>query len=128
MKLALARVLVVDDDPVMRQLVVGMLRRMGIQGIQACEDGVSALTRLPQFKPDLILTDVHMMPMGGLEFVKSLRAASNSDFKRIKVLFMSADSSPETIGVALPLGIAGYIVKPPTLEALQAKIENALGR
>ena len=82
---------------------------------------------LAKFKPDLILTDVHMQPMGGLEFVKKLRSASNPMVKNIKVIFMSADASAETIGEALPLGIVGYIVKPPRLEALRAKMEQALG-
>ncbi|MBT9507508.1 response regulator [Rhodoferax sp.] len=127
MKVAGARVLIVEDDAVMRTFMENSLRRMGIHSIETCVDGLSALTLLAKFKPDLILTDVHMQPMGGLEFVKKLRSASNAAVKNIKVIFMSADASAETIGEALPLGILGYIVKPPRLEALRAKMEQALG-
>ena len=124
MKIAGARVLIVEDDAVMRTFVESSLRRMGIHSIETCVDGISALTTMVKFKPDLILTDVHMQPMGGLEFVKKLRGASSTIFKNTKVIFMSADASAETIGEALPLGIVGYIVKPPRLEALKAKLEQ----
>jgi two-component system chemotaxis response regulator CheY len=72
------------------------------------------------------LTDVHMQPVGGIEFVRQLRALPNNQLSNIPVIFLSADSSSSTVGEALPLGVAGYMVKPPNLNALAAKIEHAL--
>lgn len=121
-----ARVLVVEDEKIMSTFIMGNLRRLGILDLFALEDGTAALRELATIKPDLILTDVHMQPMGGIEFVRRLRASSNSQFANIPVIFLSADSSAGTVGEALPLGVAGYIVKPPSLAAMNAKVELAL--
>ena len=67
-----------------------------------------------------------MQPMGGIEFVRKLRASAHSQLANIPVIFLSADSSASTVGEALPLGVAGYLVKPPNLTALNTKIELAL--
>lgn len=126
MKITSSRILVVDDDAVMRTYVVNTLRRMGIQTIETSNDGVSALEMVQNFKPDLVLTDIHMEPMDGLEFVRQLRALPNVTLRKTRVIFMSTDASSSTLSEALPLGTYGYIVKPPRPETLQAKLELAL--
>jgi CheY-like chemotaxis protein len=126
MNLMLARILVVDDDEVMRTFVVNSLRRLGIQAIETASDGTAALRVMINFKPDLVLTDIHMQPMNGLAFVQQLRNHSNPIVKGMKVIFMSADASTATLSEAMPLGTYGYIVKPPRLETLKAKIELTL--
>lgn len=123
---SLARILVVDDDPVMREFVVNALRRIGIQQIEVAVDGATALRSMVSFRPDLVLTDIHMQPMDGIAFVQQLRKHSNPMVKGMKVIFMSADASSETLGQALPLGTFGYIVKPPRPDTLKAKIAQAL--
>lgn|SRR3990167_7694121 len=126
MDIKAARVVVVDDESIMRTFILNSLRRLGILDLYAFEDGATALREVIKLKPDLILTDVHMQPMGGIEFVRQLRAHSNNQISNTKVIFLSADSSMSTVGEALPLGVSGYIVKPPALNALAAKIEQAL--
>ncbi|MFO1262769.1 MAG: response regulator [Rhodoferax sp.] len=121
-----ARVVVVEDEAVMSTFILSSLRRLGILDLYAFTDGASALRELAKLKPDLILTDVHMQPLGGIDFVKQLRALPNNQLSNTKVIFLSADSSAATVHEALPLGVAGYMVKPPTLNALAAKIEGAL--
>ncbi|MDP3652758.1 MAG: response regulator [Rhodoferax sp.] len=121
-----ARVVVVDDESIMRTFILNSLRRLGILDLYAFEDGATALREVIKLKPDLILTDIHMQPVGGLEFVRQLRALPNNLLSNTKVIFLSADSSMATVGEAMPLGVSGYIVKPPALSALAAKIENAL--
>lgn len=121
-----ARIVVVEDEKIMSTFILGNLRRLGILDLYAFEDGASALKEIGKLKPDLILTDVHMQPVGGIEFVRQLRASSNNQISNIPVIFLSADSSSSTVGEALPLGVAGYIVKPPNINALATKIEQAL--
>jgi CheY-like chemotaxis protein len=121
-----ARVVVVEDEKIMSTFILGNLRRIGILDLYAFADGTEALREVPKLKPDLILTDVHMQPMGGIEFVRQLRSGANNRIANTPVIFLSADSSAITVGEALPLGVAGYIVKPPNLAALTAKIEQAL--
>lgn len=126
MDIKAARVVVVDDESIMRTFILNSLRRLGILDLYAFEEGATALREVIKLKPDLVLTDVHMLPMGGIEFVRQLRSHSNNQISNTRVIFLSADSSMSTVGEVLPLGVSGYIVKPPALNALAAKIEQAL--
>ena len=121
-----ARVIVIEDEKIMSTFILSSLRRLGILDLYAFNNGASALPELATLKPDLIITDVHMQPMGGIEFVRNIRASAHSQIANTPVIFLSADSSATTVGEALPLGVSGYIVKPPSLAALDAKIELAL--
>jgi CheY-like chemotaxis protein len=120
------RVLLVDDEPIMRKLAMELLRQIGIHQIHEATDGKGALVEAIKFQPDLVLSDIHMEPMDGIEFVKKLRALPNPHFAHIPVILMTADTSKETLTEALPLGIKGYMIKPPTLEAMKAKIKAAV--
>ena len=121
-----ARIVVVEDEKIMSTFILTSLRRLGILDLFAYENGAQALKELPKVRPDLILTDVHMQPVGGIELVRQLRASPISQISAIPVIFLSADSTSSTVAETLPLGVAGYIVKPPNLEALAKKIELAL--
>ncbi len=120
------RIMVIEDERVMSAFIMATLRRIGILDLFAYEDGTAALRVITEVKPDLILTDIHMQPMGGIEFVRQLRALSNYQISHIPVIFLSADSSRATVGEVIPLGVSGYLVKPPSLEALAQKIKVAL--
>jgi len=120
------RVLVVDDDALMRTFVADLLQRVGIHQIQEASDGKSALVMAIKFQPNLILSDIHMEPMGGIEFVRRLRELPNPIIANIRVIVMTSDTSKETLEDALPLGIKGYIIKPPALNAFKGKIESAM--
>jgi two-component system chemotaxis response regulator CheY len=125
MDLKRARVVLIEDERIMSTYVLGSLRRMGILDLYSFDNGRSALCEISQLKPDLIITDVHMQPMGGIEFVQQLRGLSDEKLSTIPVIFLSADASKTTIGEILPLGVAGYLVKPPNAKALEAKIVHA---
>ena len=126
MKIEEARILVVDDDNVMRQFVVNLLTRLGTSQVLEAIDGQEGLALAGSFRPDLVLSDIHMHPMDGLEFIKQLRTHANIELRKVPVLMMSADSRNQTLREAVPLGIAGYIIKPPQILGLRAKLEHAL--
>lgn len=121
-----ARIVVVEDESVMSTYILNNLRRIGILDLYSFTNGAAALREVIKLKPDLILTDVHMEPVGGIEFVRQLRSLPDARVSQTKVIFLSADSSSATVGEVLPLGVAGYLVKPPSLSALISKIEAAL--
>ena len=120
------RVLIVDDEALMRTFVAELLNRLGIHQIEEAKDGKSALVALIKFQPDLILSDIHMDPMDGVEFVRQLRQLPNRLISHTRVIFMTADHAKETLHDALPLGIKGYIIKPPAADTLKARIEAAM--
>jgi CheY-like chemotaxis protein len=126
MKIEDAKVLVVDDDQVMTMFIVNMLTRLGVRGIGEAVDGNDGLAKVASFRPDVVLTDIHMAKMNGIEFVRQLRTHSIMELRRTPVLIMSADSSGEMLNDALLLGVAGYIIKPPVIAAMTTKLEHAL--
>jgi DNA-binding NarL/FixJ family response regulator len=121
-----ARIVVIEDEKIMSAFILATLRRIGILDLFAFENGASALKELATLKPDLVLTDVHMQPMGGVELVREMRASADATVSNVPVIFLSADSTPATIKEILPLGVAGYLVKPPNMNVLASKIEQAL--
>lgn len=120
------RVLVVDDDAFSRTVIVDILHNLGVRDIHEASDGTTALQSLIRFQPDLVISDVHMQPINGITLLKHLRNAPNPTVANVRVIFMTGDSSKDTLGAALPLGIRGYIIKPPNADAVKAKIELAM--
>ncbi len=120
------RILIVDDDRIMRTFLAETLSRIGVHQVQECGDGKSALIAVIKFQPHLVLSDIHMQPMNGIDFVKALHALPNRAVAATRVIFMSADASKETLNEALPLGIRGYMIKPPSVEMVKSRIEAAL--
>lgn len=126
MTIETASILVVDDDPVTLSTVGHTLTRLGIHDVQFACNGTEALKLLTTFTPTLILTDIHMKHMGGFEFVKVLRSIPKASFQGLPVIFMSADTTRSTFNKAKEIGSDGYILKPPRIDVLKAKIEHAI--
>lgn len=121
-----AKVLVIDDDALMRKFICITLNRLPVQSIREATGGADGLSAVTEFQPDIILSDVHMASMSGLEFVRQLRLIADPQLRRIPVLMLSADEKEDTFQQAVPLGIFAHLTKPPKLEALRVQINRAL--
>ena len=88
-----ARVLVVDDDAIVRRSLQAMLER-GHYKVETVQDGVEALRILPSFMPELVLLDILMPGMDGLETCRQIRALPSGDL--LPIIFLTADDRPET--------------------------------
>jgi CheY-like chemotaxis protein len=126
MQIENANILVVDDDDVMLGYVATLLKRLGAEHLQVARDGRSGLEMACSFRPDLIIADVHMEPVDGIDFIRGIRSHPIQELRTIPVLMLSADSSSQTLHESMALGIVGYVVKPPQLSHLKKKIEQAL--
>lgn len=126
MKIEDAKILVVDDDDVMRKFVVTLLTRLGAEQILVADSGRSGLEVAQGFLPDLIITDVHMQPINGLDFIRGLRSHTVRELRVMPVLMLSVDTSSQTLHESIPLGISGYVVKPPNLASMKRKVEECL--
>ena len=104
------KLLVVEDSPTMRQLIVFALKR--IRGIQAVEanDGVDALKKLNAEKFDLIITDINMPIMDGLKLVSMVR--NDPNYKETPIVIITTEGANEDRERALALGADEYITKP----------------
>jgi two-component system chemotaxis response regulator CheY len=119
------RVLLVNDEPIIRKFVADLLRQIGIHQIHEAPQGRGALVDAIKLQPDLVSSDIRMEPMYGTGFVKKLRALPSPYLAHVPVKLMTADTMKQTQSEVLPLGIKGYPIKPPTLEVMRAKVRAA---
>ncbi len=110
------RALIVDDSSVMRKIVERSLRQAGIELTQVFEagNGAEALGVLKETQVDLILCDINMPVMDGLEFIKQLPGVANA--KGVPVVMITTEGSESHVVQALSCGARGYIRKPFTPE------------
>jgi two-component system, chemotaxis family, chemotaxis protein CheY len=114
--------LIVDDSSVMRKIVERSLRQAGIELSEVMEagSGVEALAAIQKKKPDLILSDINMPAMNGLEFVKKLQEVAG--MKDIPVVMITTEASEAHVVEALSYGAKGYIRKPFTPEQVKEHV------
>jgi two-component system chemotaxis response regulator CheY len=120
------KVLVIEDETHTRALIKGMLRQIGIYTILEAADGKAGLTEIARTRPTLVLCDIHMQPVDGRQFLKMVRATKAEWVRTIPVIFLTADSKPETVKLAKELQVDGYIVKPPSISDIKTKIDAVL--
>ncbi len=104
------RVLVVEDSPTMRQLIVFALKRIRNLQIEEAGDGVGGLKKLSAQKFDLIVTDINMPIMDGLKLVSLIR--NDPLYREVPVVVITTEGATEDRDRALALGANEYITKP----------------
>jgi two-component system chemotaxis response regulator CheY len=114
--------MIVDDSSVMRKIVERSLRQAGIELSEVMEagSGAEALTALQKKKPDLILSDINMPVMNGLEFVKKLKDVAG--MKEVPVVMITTEASESHVVEALSYGAKGYIRKPFTPDQVKEHV------
>ena len=116
------RALIVDDSSVMRKIVERSLRQAGIELSRVFEaaNGAEALTILAENAVELILCDINMPIMDGLEFLKGLPGVSNA--KGAPVVMITTEGSEAHVVQAISLGARGYIRKPFTPDQVKEHV------
>jgi CheY-like chemotaxis protein len=125
------RVLIMDDSIVIRKVVESLLHRanLGIEGVLLAADGVQGLAALElaesEGRPvDLILSDVHMPSMDGLQFL--LERTQRGLARDVPVVMITADGSDPQVASAMAAGAQGYISKPFTLDQIRECVASLL--
>jgi two-component system nitrate/nitrite response regulator NarL len=119
------RVLLVDDNEPFRQFVRTTLRtRPGIEIVSEASDGLEAVQKAQELKPALIVLDIGLPGLNGIEAARNIRKLSPQS----TILFLSQESSPEVVQEALSLGALGFVIKAHAgsqlLPAVEAVIRN----
>lgn len=117
----MARILLVDDAGYMRRLVAIMATKGGHEIVGEAETGQIAIELYEKVKPDLVILDILMPDMNGLEALRRIREIDPD----ARVLMCTASEQSSHVQEALSLGAKGYIVKPFTKEVILSTIENA---
>mgnify|MGYP000037540450 CR=1 FL=1 len=120
----MATILAVDDSASMRQMVSFTLKGAGYDVIEA-EDGQKALDKAKGSAVDLVLTDVNMPVMDGIELVKNLRTLP--DYKFTPILMLTTESAGDKKVQGKNAGATGWLVKPFNPEQLLATIKKVMG-
>jgi two-component system, chemotaxis family, chemotaxis protein CheY len=120
------RALIVDDSSVMRKIVERSLRQAGIDLSEVFQagNGAEALVVLQTNVVDLILCDINMPVMDGLEFVKQLAGVANA--KGVPVVMITTEGSEAHVVQAISCGARGYIRKPFTAEQVKEHVVPVL--
>jgi two-component system chemotaxis response regulator CheY len=117
--------LIVEDSPMMRQLLVFALSRVKQLKVTEADDGVDGLKKLAAGKFDIILTDINMPIMDGLKLVKRVR--TDPVHKDVPIVIITTESAEEDRQRALSLGANAYITKPIQAPQVIAKVRELLG-
>jgi two-component system, chemotaxis family, chemotaxis protein CheY len=103
-----ATIVVVDDDSMMREMLRLMLRGEDYSVVGEASNGREAITQCEKYKPDLVLLDIMMPKMDGLQALEEIRKVSPESI----VLMVSADATMDKVAEAIKKGASGFVVKP----------------
>ena len=115
-------VLVVDNEKGLLILFSSLVQRMGYEVLQA-ESGMAALAILEQQTPDLMILDINMPEVTGLDLLEFMRR--RADIKDLPVVMLSTEASDVMIDRATELGADAYVSKPVTIEELERAMQEA---
>ncbi len=118
------KILVLEDEPAVQTLIYKQLMAQGFE-VTVAGDGLDGLMKLESVKPDLIICDVMMPNLDGMEFVKAIKGHNNT--QKIPVIFLTAKTDPRSMIDGINVGARFYVTKPFQLDDLLAKISRALG-
>jgi DNA-binding NarL/FixJ family response regulator len=117
------RVLVVEDyDPFLRLIRSTLAMRENTEVVCAVSDGLEAVQKAAELKPDLILLDLGLPKLNGIEAARRIRKLVPES----RIIFLSVESSPDVVTEALSLGVLGYVAKRRLVSDLLVAIETVL--
>ena len=124
-KASLLQILVVDDQRSMRALVRSSLQQCGCSQITEAENGLDALSRLELLRTDLIISDLNMPVLDGLELLRAVRGSETLKDSAFIMLTTSGDG--DFVRQAMALRVNNYLMKPFSVDGLRRKVEAVVG-
>jgi two-component system, chemotaxis family, chemotaxis protein CheY len=120
------RVLVVDDNPFMRNLVRTMLTNIGVRKIIEASDGIAALELIRSASPDIVVLDWEMPLLNGPELVRIVRSPGAFPMPDIPIIMLTAHGQRERIIESIKLGVNEFLCKPVSAKALFDRLISIL--
>ena len=122
------KVLVVEDNQHMRALLRSLLNSLGIREVHEAHHGGGALELLRERKCDLILTDLAMKPMDGLELTHEIRTSDKSSNPFVPIIMITGHTEKHRVMAARDAGVTEFLAKPITAQSLFSRIAEIVER
>lgn len=120
------RILIVDDNAHIRQLLRTVLSAVGVRNIDVAEDGVRGFESFCRLDYDLVFTDYEMEPISGIDLVELIRTSTKSPNPYIPVIMISAYSDQDRVQLARDHGVTEFLAKPFTVERLMSRMQTVI--
>ena len=120
------RILIIDDNAHIRQLLRTILYAVGIRAIDVSEDGVTGFDAFCRLEYDLVFTDYEMEPISGLDLVDMIRTSRKSPNPYVPVIIISSYSDEERVQDARNRGVTEFLAKPFTVDVLMSRLESVI--
>lgn len=117
------KVLIAEDEAIISMSLAAMLKRLGHHVVGRAKDGKEAIRKVKELEPDIVLMDIKMPNMDGLEAAKEILS-----IKQIPIIVLTAYSQPDLIEKADSIGVSYYLVKPVTEKDLMPGLRLAVSR
>ncbi|MDL1970011.1 MAG: response regulator [Candidatus Desulfofervidaceae bacterium] len=120
-------ILIVDDSATMRKVILRTIRQSGYKVDEIIEagNGKEALEKVKSNKIDLIMTDINMPEMNGLEMIEILKSLPKT--REIPILVISTEGAEDIVGKAKAMGVNGFVRKPFTPQTIGDTLKKVLG-
>ena len=122
----LLKILLVDDNQYMRLLLAEILRAIGVTHIYEAKDGAEGLKMMRDHPIDVVMTDLSMQPMDGIEFVKLLRNSPESPNRMAPVVMITGHSTYIRVNEARDAGVTEFMAKPITARGVVERLHQAI--
>ena len=126
MRFELLKILLVDDNHHMRVLLTEILRAIGVKLIFEAADGAEALQVLRAQPIDIVMTDLAMQPLDGIDFVRLLRNSGDSPNPLVPVIMITGHSTMRRVGEARDVGVTEFLSKPVTARGVIERISRVV--
>jgi CheY-like chemotaxis protein len=122
------KALVVEDNRHMRALLRELLHAIGIQDVVEAADGHAAIELMHNRKNDLVLSDMAMRPMDGIEFTHHIRNSDHSPNPFVPIIMITGHTEKHRVEMARDAGVTEFLAKPVTAQNLFARISEIVER
>lgn len=126
MRYELLKILLVDDNHHMRVLLGEILRAIGCRHIREANDGAEGLQVLRNYPVDIVITDLAMQPLDGIDFVRLLRNSPDSPNPMIPVIMITGHATQRRVAEARDAGVNEFLAKPLTARGVVERISQVV--
>jgi len=119
-------VLIVDDEPLQRRILRDVLRNLRFVRTKDADSGEFAIEKMREQRFDLVLSDVQMPGMNGLELLRQIRTGQTKLARDTRFIILTSFSNTEVLGAAMALDVNGFLAKPIRIRVVEEKIDRAI--